>query len=562
MVSSSVDRQTLTAQEYPMSKIFSDDFAFSIPNYQRPYAWTKEQAGELLDDLLDFMGGSGVGVADLNPYFLGSIVLIKGLDPEAKVVDGQQRLTTLTILLAVIRELADEEDRQDLTRVLYEKANRFMGTTDRYRLNLRRRDEAFFRDNVQRDGGISQLAGAITQNDSQKNIRENALFFEQRLQALPALRRQKLGEFILLRCYLVVVSTPDLDSAYRIFSVLNDRGLELSHTDILKADIVGNIPEDREVEYTDKWETTEDNLGRGAFQNLFGHIRMIARKAKLKGTILEEFRTYVEPSRTPMKFIDDTLTPMALAYGEIIGASYEGEDETEEINRLFRWLGRVDNADWIPPAILFLSVYRTDADLLTNFLRDLERLAAGLMVMRYNINQRIDRYSSILSAIENADDLFEAHAPLQLTDDECVRIVEALDGDLYSLLRVRLPVLLRLDEILADGGARYDHRIISVEHVLPQNPLEGSQWLKWFPQEEERLQYTHCLGNLVLLSRSKNGQAQNFDFDRKKDEYFQRRGVAPFALTTQVLQKDEWTSEVLEGRQEQLVGMLKNSWRL
>ncbi len=545
-----------------MSKIFSDDFAFSIPNYQRPYAWTKEQAGELLDDLLDFMGGADVDVNDLNPYFLGSIVLIKGLAPDAEVVDGQQRLTTLTILLAVIRELADEEDRQDLTRVLYEKANRFMGTTDRYRLTLRRRDAVFFRNNIQREGGLSQLAGAATQNDSQKNMKENALFFEQRLRSLTETRRQKLGEFILLRCYLVVVSTPDLDSAYRIFSVLNDRGLELSHTDILKADIIGNVPESREEEYTEKWENTEDNLGRGAFQSLFGHIRMIYRKAKLQDTILEEFREHVAPDRTPMKFMDDTLMPMALAYGEIIGASYEGGNETEDVNTLLRWLGRIDNADWVPPAILFQSVYRTDTDLLTKFLTDLERLAAGMMVMRYNVNQRIERYGPILRAIENADDLSEPNSPLQLTDDERRRITETLDGDLYGLVRVRLPVLLRLDEILADGGARYDHRIISVEHVLPQNPPEDSQWVEWFPAEEERLRYTHRLGNLVLLSRAKNGQAQNFDFDRKKREYFERRGVAPFALTTQVLREQQWTPEVLESRQETLVGALKDTWRL
>lgn len=253
---------------------------------------------------------------------------------------------------------------------------------------------------------------------------------------------------------------------------------------------------------------------------------------------------------------------MAHAYGEIIGASYEGEDETEYINQLLRWLGRIDNADWVPPAILFQSVYRTDPELLARFLSDLERLAAGMMVMRYNVNQRIERYSPILHAIENADDLFESGTPLQLTDEECRRIVQTLDGDLYSLLRVRLPVLLRLDEILADEGARYDHRIISVERVLPQNPPEDSQWFQWFPEEEERLRYTHRLGNLVLLSRAKNGQAQNFEFDRKKSEYFERKGVAPFALTTQVLRQKTWTPDVIEERQEQLLEALKETWRL
>ncbi len=70
MTSSTSSPKTLAAHEHPMSKIFSDDFAFSIPNYQRPYAWTQEQAGDLLDDLLDFMGTSDVDVSTLSPYFL------------------------------------------------------------------------------------------------------------------------------------------------------------------------------------------------------------------------------------------------------------------------------------------------------------------------------------------------------------------------------------------------------------------------------------------------------------------------------------------------------------
>src|SRR5262245_28525829 len=91
--------------EYPIRKIFSNDFNFKVPLYQRPYSWTTEQAGELLDDLVSFIGpDSGASVDELSPYFLGSIVLIKEESrPEAEVVDGQHRLTTVTILLSALR---------------------------------------------------------------------------------------------------------------------------------------------------------------------------------------------------------------------------------------------------------------------------------------------------------------------------------------------------------------------------------------------------------------------------------------------------------------------------
>jgi uncharacterized protein with ParB-like and HNH nuclease domain len=81
-----------------------------------------------------------------------------------------------------------------------------------------------------------------------------------------------------------------MDSAYRIFSVLNDRGLDLSHSDILKSEIIGRIPKDQQEQYNRCWEDTEVMLGRNNFQGLFSHIRMIHLKAKQKDSVLKEVR--------------------------------------------------------------------------------------------------------------------------------------------------------------------------------------------------------------------------------------------------------------------------------
>ena len=83
-----------------------------------------------------------------------------------------------------------------------------------------------------------------------------------------------------------------------------------------------------------------------------------------------------------------------------------------------------------------------------------------------------------------------------------------------------------------------------------------------FPIDEERDEWTHRLANLVLLSRRKNTQAQNFNFERKKNEYFGRNGVTTFAITTQVLNMSDWTPAVLEERQAHLRGCLARTWHL
>jgi hypothetical protein len=372
-----------------------------------------------------------------------------------------------------------------------------------------------------------------------------------------------LAQFLITGCLLVVVSTPDLDSAYRIFSVLNDRGLDLSHTDILKSEIIGCIPETQQETYNKRWEDAEEMLGRQAFQGLFSHIRMIYRKIKPQDSVLKEFREYVKPANQPAHFIDDVLCPLAEAYSNIADSDYQSIQNAEEINQLFKWLNRIDNIDWVPPAILYLSKYRHQPNQLLRFFQDLDRLASVLMICRSNINDRIKRYGNLLTAIEGGQDLYADSSPLQVTQQECTRVIEALNGDIYHDTKTRLYILLRLDAALADGGATYTFPKITVEHVLPQSPAPNSQWLKWFPTEAVRNQYVHRLGNLVLLSRSKNSQAQNYELDVKKQKYFTGKdGVSPFALTTQVLQETQWTPAIVERRQIELLNHLKQLWRL
>jgi len=506
------------ATEKALFKVFSNDFAFSIPAYQRPYAWTKEQASELLTDLLSFLGDGSESVTDANPYFLGSIVLIKSEDaPEADVVDGQQRLTTITILLSILRSLLSQESAPEVTKFIFQKGNKFEGTDDRYRLKLRQRDEDFFRKYIQDGQGLDALLGLDTSQltDSQRNIQTNSRYFLEELRQTSEQRLEQFVHYLMTRCFLVVVSTPDLDSAYRIFSILNTRGLDLSLTDLLKSEIIGAIATSKQEKYTRIWEDEEEDLGRETFQELFSHIRMISRKAKLRETALNEFRKYIQPQKEPQKFIDEVLKPYSDALEVIKTANYQSDKESDSINSLFRWLNQIDNFDWIPPAILYLSKNSQDPVSLKRFLTDLERLAAGLMILRADINERIERYAKLLSTIEEGLDLYAPGSPLQLTAKEVDRIVKTLDGDLYLFKRIRQYVLLRLDSALAQGEASYDYSVITVEHVLPQNPSEGSTWLKWFPIEEERIQYVHRIGNLALLSRKKNAEAQNYDFNKK-----------------------------------------------
>jgi Protein of unknown function (DUF1524) len=361
--------------------------------------------------------------------------------------------------------------------------------------------------------------------------------------------RLVLAQFIVTRCFLVVVATPDLDSAYRIFSVLNSRGLDLTATDILKAEIIGEVPEQQREMYTKKWEDTEDDLGREPFSDLFGHIRMVYRKAKPQGTLLREFNDHVRGSYPAAALIDKIVIPMAEVFQELTDSAYTSTERAEQVNSSLKWLNRLAFNDWVPPALAFAVRGGNEPGMMESFFRDLERLAYSMLITGAGINERIDRFSRLTRAIETEiEGLGAAESPLQLSSREQSRTYEVLAGPIYESLaaRARSTVLLRLDSLLSGGGASYDYETTTVEHVLPQNPEADSEWTAWFPDFTVRARCVHRLGNLALLTRKKNSSASNYEFGRKKETYFTRDGISPFVLTTQVLKHSTWGPVIVE----------------
>lgn len=565
---------------YPLRKIFCNDYVFSIPLFQRSYAWTTDQAEALLDDLLAFLNESGSEA--INEYFLGSIVLIKKESPYARIIDGQQRLTTLTILLAVLRELIPAH-AEELTVFLYQKGNQIVGEPNTYRLNLRTRDAEFFQCYIQSEGGIAQLAelDPATLLESQKKMRENALLFLRRLKLLSEEQRFRLANSIVTRCFMVVVSTPSFESAYRIFAVLNDRGLNLTPGDILKAEILGKIPAEKHEDYTGKWEEIEEQLGSEHFQALFADICLIYRKAKLRESVLAEFRKHVQPRLcSSEQFIDEVLSPYADTFYTVKNAAYEVNNQVPiisnlnnhnnqahwqtDINNLLRWLNLVEHSDWVPAAMFYLvrnQPHGSHLDLL-HFLRNLERLTAGLMILRENAHRRIDRFCQILKAIDSGQDLYEANSPLQLTTAECNNILATLDGDVSTLPgALLLYILLRLNAIFSGAQAPTKGIPVTVEQVLPTSSGTSS-WLQSFGRSKSRAKYANKLGNMVLLLRKKDPKLSKLDFSEKKRKYLDSGGTLPLAITEQVVKQTEWTPRVIEQRQRMLLEKLQDFWRL
>ena len=569
------------AKEYPLAKIFSPEFEYFIPYYQRPYAWKEEQAEVLFDDLFDFYKSETE-----EGYFLGSIVLIqKESEAKADVIDGQQRLTTLTILLSALASLLEEEKfKNNICAHILEPGNELLNLKSKPRLTLRETDKEFFSYYVQELhfeelGKLGDKCPELDKNPSRINIKKNSQLFlqkiEKNLHNNPD-NIKKFAIFLVNQCFLVAVCTPNQDSACRVFSVLNSRGLDLQTTDIIKADIIDKLVTDEEQdEYSKRWEKMENDLGRDDFDYLFTCVRMIYAKEKRKKSDLKEFRHHVirkgcDDEVNPQALISE-LEPYAIALATVLAKNYEAVSHAEEVNTYLRWLSEIGHSDWIPVAIRFLFLSRNEnvPEYVKRFFNRLERLAAYMHICALNVNNRIKRYNDVIKELDGEYSFGSPVQAVELTDEEKGKMRETLNGNIYNLTPQRRKYLiLRLNSFVSDGAVSYyDHSKATIEHVLPQTVHDNTEWAKLWPDEQLREEWVHRIANLVPLIKSRNSKARNFDFAIKDSAYFSgEENVTSYALTYQISKELEGdkqcTLEYLKNRQDRMLKVLRDKWEL
>src|SRR5690554_143247 len=556
---------SIKGSELKLHKVFSSDFQFEIPDYQRPYSWQVEHAEQLFDDLWTFREQEDIS----EEYFLGSIVLIKGdSSNQADVVDGQQRLTTLTILLAAIRDRLSGHPTWGgaFDKYIMEPGDVTLDLSAKPRLFLRKKDRDFFEAYIQRPGGINEMdeLDVSRYKDSKLNLISNARALRDRLANIDQELVGKFGQFIVQKCLLVLVTTENFKSAYRIFSVMNDRGMDLAPSDILKANIISSIGEHERERYTELWEDIEDRLGRENFNDLFAHIRMIVRKEKYRRSVLDEFTDYVvTPTANSKKLMDELLLPYADTLEVILNNNFKSEANAAQINRLLQWLHYLNNKDWVPVAMKFIRKFDRDTEALRDHLQKLERLGASMFIRGVYATPRIERFGQVLRELEQGKNLLDEGSALDLNKQEQRDTLYWLNANVYRYSnRLRSYILMRMDSFLSDQSVSYKDLTKTIEHVLPQTPATDSEWrINW--TDDQREYWVDRIGNLLLLSRKKNSEASNYDFTKKKERYFKTKsGVSNFATSTDVLNYDAWTPKEVEERQRKLIKLLGDKWSL
>jgi hypothetical protein len=553
------------AQAMPLGQLFADPNFLHVPSYQRSFAWTREEAGRLLDDVAEALD-AGSDADQGGDYFLGPMLFIEPDPPAGRiaawkaartgrvhdVVDGLQRLTTLTILFCVLRDLDAEGGEAPGERLLAA-----IGTNARVRLALREPEETFFQVHVRRRGATSVQRAEGSLSLSEERIYEVREHMRQTLAEWDASQRRQLGDFLLEKCHIVLVSATGIDRAHRMFTVLNATGRPLARHDILKASLLGAVPAVALNRATATWDAARARLGAD-FDNLFSHIRSICRRTS--APIISGIHEIAAEQGGADAFVTRLLGPAAAAFDDIRNARHSGSPHSAGIAASLRYLGWLRGGDWIPPALLCWLERGSEPAELAWFLGELDRLAYALRILGMGTKRRGTRIGNLLEAMRKGDDLKAPASPLKLTREERSTIRHNLrDLHVRSAPMAKL-LLLRLNEEMAGGPQDLPIGDLTVEHLLPRKPSPTSRWREWYPDSAERGHCTESLGNLVLMTRAQNDRAGNQDFARKQEVLFTSGTALSLPINDYVRGQTEWRAAQVKEREAELLRRLYRMW--
>ena len=528
-----------------------------MPPYQRSYSWGEREALDLLGDLAEATD------SDI-PHFIGAVVLVNGAESGmVEIVDGQQRLTTLTILLAVLRDLEADKDRSAALHAMIADEDRpMLGEAASWRLTLNYMDGAFFRDTIQRPGATRTLENEPGESDSQQRMVGNAKAILKELKQVSDERRRALTDTVVNGCALVRVVVNDKDQGFKVFRVLNTRGKEPDAHDIIKTELFqkAKFSVKEASAYAERWAEHEAVLGGGAFDDLLRQIRAIHDRSP-KGDLVAGFQKAVLSKIEPRKFLDDMLPSYVAAYRQITTANVGDGPHSKLVSDKLNQLRALEQQSWRAPALKFLVERGLDSPLAPEFFTRLERLGYMIQLIIHDKDQRNKRFNKVSDAVSNERTLMAKNGPFAISKDEARKVRERLLGR-FATFGQRRAMALRLNAALDGGFTIPPESDATVEHVLPRSVQEDSHWMVTWPDPAKRREQCDTLGNFVLLTNKVNQKADRLDYRAKKEVYFNGGGGADFALTRDLMEQDAWTPEVVRKRTEGLAEILNAEWDL
>lgn len=539
---------------------------FIIPDYQRPYSWTSDQINTLFKDIWEFTCNEG-GTDKEGTYFLGSIVFYENKNGEQEIIDGQQRITSIFLLLrAIYTKLSKpkektEEAKNFINKIepLIWKTNKLTGKVEYSSILLNSKVISETENEVLKkiletgevneklEDNYSKNYNQILELIEEKSV-ENALMIYQFIYAL-------LNQVIILP-----ITADSQETALTIFSTLNDRGLPLSDADIFKAKIYNHLQSKEEKkEFIEKWKELEENTQNISenIQKLFYYYMFYLRALENdRNTTTPGLRKYYSTNKFKRLLKNNVLDELKkiLNIWEIIVNSTqfienESWSENKDILKVLNILTSYPNEFWKYPVIVYYLKHKDKKDFEEKFLKFLRKLYVELLkkyIESPTINAVKSNILKLNAEIKNSDKpVFDFKS---LSEDEIKEKIKIPHRNAVRMLLKTLAYDIQ-DELLPEKW--------EIEHILPVK-WENSYDLR----ENEKIakEKIEHLGNKTPFEKKLNIIATNNYFSKKKLSYSKSK----IEMTKEIgkIKSDKWDLDDIVERDVRMTDRIVNILKL
>ncbi|MEV7396725.1 DUF262 domain-containing HNH endonuclease family protein [Aeromicrobium sp. NPDC092404] len=578
------------AAETNLLKLLQGSKVFLVPNFQRRYSWRRAEWEQLWDDLLrecrrthdsdaQALDGHFLGSVVLHPAPGGASVLMKHL-----VVDGQQRLTTVLILLAAMRDVGESLQVEGWNPEEYNVKYLVNAYDDTYKDRLvptkldRKAYEQTVRHRVPTEGigqAYSFFAKSIKAavNDPDEEAR------------IPL---KLLADTLLLHMLVVEINTTPGDSVNNIFNRLNSKGMQLSPADLVRNELLLNLDEAQaDAAYEQFWMPMEGNLVKlksngnrddRKFVTFLWAREVVFEPSTTQSSLFLTFEKRFRDALRDLPPADRAERAMEI-FEEIhadhllfvlmqdpLNAAYDSSPVGKPLRQALERLGRWGSDPCIPLALWLLksasngSIEEHEAvsaiDAMLSYL--VRRALAGIPTNQLNrlitpiANQLASRGDKPLHArLIEILSLPGYHWP---SDPEVMGAVAKTP--LYLSARKQVNYLLTMVERILEPLEQVDTSTLTIEHVLPQSVLTTPGWTEYLEgssvQLGDAVAVIHTLGNLTLVAGPYNSEMSNRTFELKRTEF----GESPLRINNVIAHHSSWLPQDIEARSSELAGLL------
>ena len=545
------------------SELLSNGVKYTVPRFQRDYSWEQEQWEDLWADI--------EGLDQEGFHYMGYIVLQRKNQIDFEVIDGQQRLVTLSLLVLAtmqhIQRLIDNnEDADNNQERLKEITGRYIGSKDivslrvSSRLTLNRNNGRFYKD-ICSNLRPPQVRGITATNNL---LRRAFNFFCDKNAGNTG---EEIGEFInrfSSRLIFTKIVVQDTLNAYKVFETLNARGVQLSTPDLLKNYIFSvvtqndDVPDETLDELDETWSGILTQLGEYDFTDFVryhhnSHRPLVSKKELFKSVS----QLYSIPAQAHGYL--SSLTEAVPVYASLSNPYDEWwQQEDGKYREAVHFLDGLKLFGIRQPYTILMAAFLRNFSP-DEFIKTLKYLY--VLSIRYNVicsfspSEQEKRYNNI--AIKIADGEFQRASHIKNSPDYQALYPsdEAFKNafEYYKMPSRRSSKKIRflLAEIENNAGRNVRYLDTTLEHVCPYNPEQ--EWYQYFGEGAHDV--ADRLGNMVLLEQDDLGQA---DFDTKKAHYLN----TSFRLAKKVAEYDRWDLANLNRYQSWLADQAVRTWRV